>query len=268
MASLCPACKKTLKPWHIKAECPHCGANIPNHNWEERLEEDALNREASFFKMHTALHLLKYSVIGTPLRIARLVCAFLPILGYVVPMAYLDLNGTDGTQITAKPINAIAFFTNDTFKFADIFKMLTDSANKSADDKALISLVLVLASLLFGVIAFFMIPILFKKPKNPVSAIFHILSIGTYAAAPVFFNKFIESYTSNALGNISGGVMWGITVGIILFAIALVLNIIVFISPAPEKDYKYIPTTDELQREYAIKAGKITEDEMPAKYKA
>lgn len=265
MASVCPACQKTLKPWHIKAECPHCGANIPNHNWEERLEEDAKNREEAFYKMHSALHLLKFTVIGTPMRIVRLVFSFLPLLGYVVPMAYLELNGADGTVISAKPINAIAFFTNNTFKFADVFKMLTDSANKTVDKPALIAFILVLASLLFGVIAFFMIPILFKKPKNPVIAVFHALSIAAYCTAPLMFNKFIASYAANAIGTIAGKAMWGIVVGALLFTIALVFDIIVLAARVDEKDYKYIPTTDVLQREYAIKAGKITEDEMPVK---
>ena len=56
MASKCPNCGEKLKIYHIKAECPHCKANIPNYNWEARLEEDSAIAEAN------SLHFTKNSI--------------------------------------------------------------------------------------------------------------------------------------------------------------------------------------------------------------
>lgn len=259
----CPTCNKELKPWNIKAECPHCGANIPNHNWEENLTTDAEKREAAFYKMHVFLSRLKYSVIGTPLRLIRFIAAFMPILGYVVPLASLNLAGKDGTVIEVGAINAIAFFTNDNFKIMDIFKLLTDSANQAADKYALMSLALLVLSLLFGVIAFFLIPIMNKKPQTPVIAVLHIGSIILYGAAPILFNRFVAEYNALSLGQCSGSLSWGMSVGAALFLIVSVIDIILCVKPVDENDYKYIPVDDTLQRQYAISIGAITEDEMP-----
>lgn len=264
----CPACNKELKPWHIKAECPHCGASIPNHNWEENLETDAMKREASFYKMHVFLNRLKYSVIGTPLRLIRLIMSFLPILGYVVPLASLKLSGADGVNIDVGAINAIAFFTKDDFKFMSVFKMLTDSVNTDADKYALVALGLLVLSLLFGVIAFFLIPITCRKPRLPLIAVFHCLSICLYSAAPFVFNKFIAVYNELSLGVCEGSPSFGVFIGAALFAAVLIADIILCVKQVNELDYKYVPTDDKFQREYAISIGATTKDEMPKKQKS
>ena len=37
----CPKCGAKLHWYDFRAECKHCGVNIPNYKWEERLENDA-----------------------------------------------------------------------------------------------------------------------------------------------------------------------------------------------------------------------------------
>lgn len=34
----CPKCGAKLHWYDFRAECKHCGVNIPNYKWEERLE--------------------------------------------------------------------------------------------------------------------------------------------------------------------------------------------------------------------------------------
>ena len=261
----CPSCNKELKPWHIKAECPYCGANIPNHNWEQNLETDAQQREAAFYKMHVFLTRLKYSVIGTPLRLIRLIMSFLPIIGYVVPLASLKLSGADGTAIDVGAVNAIAFFTKDDFKIMSIFKMLTDGINQEADKFALISLILLVASLLFGVIAFFLIPITNKWLNTPVIGVLHFISTALYCTSPFMFNKFISAYNGLSLGECTGAPSFGIYIGAALFLAVTAVDIILASKKVDKLDYKYVPTDDKLQRAYAIKIGAITENEMPKK---
>ena len=76
----CPKCGVKLHIWNIKAECPDCGVNIANYDWENRLEQDALEAEAAFAKMRITLAKFKYSFIGTKLRIARIPISVLPLL--------------------------------------------------------------------------------------------------------------------------------------------------------------------------------------------
>ena len=67
MAFKCPQCGHTLKIWNFKAECPECGTNIPNYQWEKRLNEDADIAENAFL-------LSKMKV--NPLKIANLQSIF------------------------------------------------------------------------------------------------------------------------------------------------------------------------------------------------
>lgn len=244
----CPACNQKLHLWNLKAECPHCGANIPNHDWEKRLDEDALAREAAFYKLHSTLHKLKFSVVGNPSRILRFIFSFLPILGYVVPLASLKIQ-SETFSAEIGNINAIAFFTDKNFKIMDIFKLVTSDLSVQMNKLALLSIVFLVLSLLFGVIAFFLIPILCSKVKQPVTFIFHCLSLALYSMAPMWFGKFVEA------AGCEGGAKWGIYIGIALFAIACIIDVIVLIVHVDELEYKYIPKDDVLQREYAMSIG-------------
>ena len=46
----CPKCNRKLHIWNVKAECPDCGVNIANYDWENRLEQDAIEAEIAFAK--------------------------------------------------------------------------------------------------------------------------------------------------------------------------------------------------------------------------
>lgn len=85
----CPACGVKLRIWNIFAECPKCGVNIPNHNWHERLEEDARIAEEKFDKLYRSLAALKYAMAGTPLRIARLPVSVAPYAAFFLPLVHI-----------------------------------------------------------------------------------------------------------------------------------------------------------------------------------
>ena len=86
MAAKCPECGCELKIWNIKAECPECGVNIPNHKWQERLESDANTAERAFAQFHYKLANFKSAVVGSKLRIARLILTFAPLIALVLPL--------------------------------------------------------------------------------------------------------------------------------------------------------------------------------------
>ena len=263
----CPNCKQKLHFRNVKAECPHCGANIHNHNWEERLDEDAKLREEAYFKMNTKLHKLKFATIGTPLRIARLVLSVLPIVGFVLPLAALTLGAPSGSgdPIAINNFSVISLFTSD-FGIKQLLEMPSQEGLKTAGIFGLVSVGLLALSLLFGVIAFFITPILFNKPKSPVQAVLHCISTVLYASFPFAFARFAAEYTASGLAPAETSTGWGIFVGILLFLIVFVVDIIIAVKSIDEKAWKYIPK-DELQLEYAISIGAVSADEIPTENK-
>lgn len=262
----CPNCNKKLHIWNIKAECPHCKINIPNHNWEENLEKDAQLREEAFFKMHTALNKRKFAVAGNPFRILRFIFSFLPIIGYIVPLANVSFTPAEGEAITINGFSVLSLFLNKSINIGDIFALLSGDT-KQAGIMAVTVLGLLALSLLVAVIAFFFVPCSIKNLRTPAHAVLHALSIVLYVLSPVMLPKFLEAYEAVGLGSAAGSAAFGIYIGIALYIIAFVFDIINTVKPLKESDGKYIPTDDDLQREYAISIGAITEDEYPPEKK-
>lgn len=250
----CPNCKRKLHIWNIKAECPDCKTNISNYRWEERLEEDAYAREEAFFKMHSTLHKIKFAAVGNILRIIRLVCSFLPIIAYLLPVISFVEKLEDGSFSEPVSVSLLDIFLSDSFNFdiAEIFLGIFSSPSNNPSWYQSLSLVLLFVSLLVGVIAFFTIPFYTKNFKTPLQAILHFVSIAAFVAAPIAFS-------------FGGGFEFktplGVYLGIGLFALAFILDIAVALKPLKKNDGRYIPKDDQLQREYAISIGAISEDE-------
>lgn len=235
MANKCPKCSGKLKLYHVKAECPHCGTNIPNYNWEARLEEDSAVAEAKFASLYRKLNLLKYSVFGTKLRIARILMSLIPAVGFILPWAYVasekdtlnfDLLGlfTDGT-------NTIKFFG---ILFKDIGGILSNLEGPVLYIMA--GLLLVLLSIVVIVVAFFMPLVRFTKPKTNAGWITDILSIILAVAAVAMFIMAGEPASQSADFNIgtlefvagaSADAAWGLFVYIGLLVVAMVGNLLV-----------------------------------------
>ena len=69
--AFCPKCGRHLNIWHIKAECPTCGVNIPNYDWEGRLNEDAEKAKIAWSKFNKFTGNFKSALFGNKLRIIR-----------------------------------------------------------------------------------------------------------------------------------------------------------------------------------------------------
>ena len=235
----CPNCHAKLHVWNVKAECPHCHANIPNHNWEQRLDEDAEAREAAFYHMNTTLAKLKYAVVGTPLHLVRLVCCVLPLLGYLLPMAHVVGKDTEGT------FSILAMFTGNKDLFSPAHLLEVFKWGSPAQMGLLRALLPAVAALVCGVVAFFLVPILFKHPKSPAVMLLHLLSLGGYTAGVLFAKSTFQSF-----GN--GSLQFAVWLGIAAFALVFVLDVVLLILPVNEEKRWYVPK-DELQIEYAKK---------------
>lgn len=266
MAAKCPKCGGKLKWYNVKAECPYCSVSIPNYNWEERLEEDNRIAEEKFAKFYDTLNHLRYTVVGTKLRIVRLVMSFIPAIGFILPWAkiegtgeklYFDLIGifTDGKS-------TIDFFPVLIKNIGDIFSQLFSSAYMYT----FLGFALMLLSIITIVAAFFVPFIRFRNFKTKGPFITDIISIIFAVAAAVMFSLSSSQLSAQSFSigewkfaDASGGAMWGIFVYIALLLVAFVGNVLVARAP--------VKTAQELENERLEKVRIKEEKEEQAKQK-
>lgn len=244
MASTCPNCGKKLHIYDVKAECSSCGVSIPNFNWEARLEEDNAKAEKKFQSFYRTLNHVAYSIWGTKLRIARIILSFLPIVGYIVPWAYIK---SDAESIG---FDVLGLFTSG-HSLLDLIKSFFGNAglfftnmsyegNSGPVTYTTLSLLFMVLSLVFMVVAFFLIIFTFKHAKTKAMFIFDILGVASAIVSAVLFTVGISSasdFTGFTLGDIpvynaTGGVTWGFFVALALLLVATVVNFLVAKAPA------------------------------------
>ncbi len=265
MESTCPNCGKKLKWYNVKAECSQCGVSIPNFNWEGRLEEDAQRSEKKFASFYKTMNMLAYSIWGTKLRIVRIILSFLPAIGFLLPWAYLksdansigiDLIGlfTDGKSL----IDVISdFFANKSLYFTN----MAYEGNSGLLTFTMLAILFMLLSLVFIVVAFFLILFTTKHPKTKAMVVFDALSIACCVASGILFSIGLSNastqsavnFGSFSLYNISGGISWGIFVAAALLIAAFVANLLV--AKAPAKSH------EELEEERLAKKAEKEEKE-------
>lgn len=260
MASSCPNCGKKLHWYDVKAECSNCGVSIPNFNWEERLEADNELAERKFASFYRGLNRIAYSIWGTKLRIARIVLSVLPAIGFILPWATIKSD--------ADSVGLDLFGMTCSRSLIDLFKdffgnMSLYTTNMSYESFSgtlsftMYSVLLMILSLLFAVIAFFLIFILAKHFKTKALTVFECLSVLSAIGSAVCFTLGIKAapselginFGSFPVYNATGGVAWGFYVALALLLVAVGINAAV--SKAPSK------TDDELESErLARKAAK------------
>lgn len=260
MASSCPNCGKKLHWYDVKAECSNCGVSIPNFNWEERLEADNELAERKFASFYRALNRIAYSIWGTKLRIARIVLSVLPAIGFILPWATIKSDaesvGLDifGMTCNKSLIDLFKDFFGSTSLYITNMKYEGFSGTLSF---TMYSMLLMVLSLLFAVIAFFLIFILAKRFKTKALTAFECLSVLSAIGSAVCFTLGIKAapselginFGSFPVYNATGGVAWGFYVALALLLVAVGINAAV--SKAPSK------TDDELESErLARKAAK------------
>ena len=260
MASSCPNCGKKLHWYDVKAECSNCGVSIPNFNWEERLEADNELAERKFASFYRGLNRIAYSIWGTKLRIARIVLSVLPAIGFILPWATIKSDADSvGLDLFGMTCNRSLI---DLFKdfFGNMSLYTTNMSYESFSGTlsfTMYSALLMVLSLLFAVIAFFLIFILAKHFKTKALTVFECLSVLSAKGSAVCFTLGIKAapselginFGSFPVYNATGGVAWGFYVALALLLVAVGINAAV--SKAPSK------TDDELESErLARKAAK------------
>ena len=269
MASSCPNCGKKLHWYDVKAECSNCGISIPNFNWEERLEADNELAERKFASFYRGLNRLAYSIWGTKLRIARIVLSVLPVIGFILPWATLKSDaesvGLDlfGMTCSKSLIDLFGDFFGNTSLYIANMGYEGFSGTLSFTMYAVLCMVL---SLLFAVIAFFLILILAKHSKTKAITVFECLSVASAVASAVCFTLGVKgapaelgiNFGSFPVYNATGGVAWGFYVALALLLVAVGINAAVAKAPAKSDD---VLEAERLERK-AIKEKKEQEEAL------
>lgn len=269
MASSCPNCGKKLHWYDVKAECSNCGISIPNFNWEERLEADNELAERKFASFYRGLNRLAYSIWGTKLRIARIVLSVLPVIGFILPWATLKSDaesvGLDlfGMTCSKSLIDLFGDFFGNTSLYITNMGYEGFSGTLSFTMYAVLCIVL---SLLFAVIAFFLILILAKHSKTKAITVFECLSVASAVASAVCFTLGVKgapaelgiNFGSFPVYNATGGVAWGFYVALALLLVAVGINAAVAKAPAKSDD---VLEAERLERK-AVKEKKEQEEAL------
>ena len=269
MASSCPNCGKKLHWYDVKAECSNCGISIPNFNWEERLEADNELAERKFASFYRGLNRLAYSIWGTKLRIARIVLSVLPVIGFILPWATLKSDaesvGLDlfGMTCSKSLIDLFGDFFGNTNLYITNMGYEGFSGTLSFTMYAVLCMVL---SLLFAVIAFFLILILAKHSETKAITVFECLSVASAVASAVCFTLGVKgapdelgiNFGSFPVYNATGGVAWGFYVALALLLVAVGINAAVAKAPAKSDD---VLEAERLERK-AVKEKKEQEEAL------
>lgn len=264
MAATCPHCGKTLHIWNVKAECSNCGVSIPNYNWMERLEEDNRVAEARFAIFNRSLNRIKYSLIGTKLRIARLVLTFIPAVAFILPWVTIssDAESFEMTMVSFTGANSaidmlLQIFNETSLITANIgFEGLFGPVTLM-----IIALLLYFLTAVFIVIAFFMSIIKCKQPKTRSTITFDVITIVFSIATVVVFmlagsaggDAVAVTYGEFTALNMTASISYGYYVAVVLFLVALGINIATAIAPAK--------TDEELENERVARAEAKAEKE-------
>ncbi len=242
MAAKCPNCGRVLRIYNVKAECPGCGVSIPNYNWEARLEEDSRIAEEKFAALYKTLNRFKFSVIGSRLRVARIIMSLVPAIGFILPWATVASEKAtlsfDLLGIFTEGESTINFFLVLIKNIGSVISSMSAEGFSGPVSFIMLGFILILLSIVAIVVAFFLPFVRFKKSDTNAGWIADIISIlfAGAGAAMFFISASKVSGADFTIGTLefagaSSKVLWGVFVYILLLAVAMTGNILVSKSP-------------------------------------
>lgn len=227
----CPKCNRKLHIWNVKAECPDCGVNIANYDWENRLEQDAIEAEIAFAKLGETMRKFKYSFVGTKLRIARIPISVLPLFSLLLPF---------GTMAVSIPfcdksvtINAVTMVMNLLdFDILGILKAPSSEIIGDASLSFMLSIVFVVLAALSLLVSLVFLLLNFKKFNSKGLFITNLVACIFMLASAYCFNDFSGMIASSTLADaIQCGPSWGIFVSAAVYLASSITNLIVSLCP-------------------------------------
>ncbi len=225
--AVCPKCGQILKIWNVKAECPYCGVNIPNYNWEERLDEDAKNAEIAWAKFRIFTGNFKSALFGNKLRIVRFIFTFVPLIALVLPLANYSVNLP---FVSASGNLTLLDFTLNSLLNLNWGSLITLVTSKLLGIEFLmlfVSILLLYLAVVFGVLNFVFVLLRAPKLKAGFNMTMCIGSALCFAVSAVLFSLCVSQISNTSVNVLTGSLQYGIFIGIGLFTINIILNTIV-----------------------------------------
>ena len=240
----CPNCGKKLKWYEFRAECKSCGTNIPNYNWETRLEEDADKAETSFAKLHYRLNNFKSAIVGGPFRIIRLVATLLPLIGLVVPLVKVSLSLPfyEDTSTVSFLTLILNYITK--LDFMGGFQLMSATALGSTFKFLMLAIGFAFVAVLAGVLNFLVVLIAAVSLKAGFNIFLNVVATAGWIASAVLLSISVTNAMSNNIDVFSGNVIWwGYAIGAALFLANAVISVVA--SKSFKKQLSSQPTMDE-----------------------
>ncbi len=226
--AFCPKCGRHLNIWHVKAECPTCGVNIPNYDWEGRLNEDAEKAAIAWSKFNKFTGNFKSALFGNKLRIIRFIFTFVPLVALILPLANYSIKLP---FVFAESVNmTLVDFTLNTLlslNWGSLINLISSNFIGAPVGMLMVAILLLYLAVVFGVLNFIFVLLRAPKLKAGFNITMCVLSTLCFAVAAFLFTICVTLVENTTIAFISGSVQYGIFVGIALFAFNVVLNTII-----------------------------------------
>ena len=226
--AICPKCGKPLNFWNVKAECPACGVNIPNYNWEERLDEDAKNAEVAWASFRKFTGNFKSALFGNKLRIVRFIFTFVPLVALVLPLVNYSVNLPFVYSMSGNM--SLLDFTLNTLlnlNWGNLLGIINADGVGISFALLFIALLLLYLAVVFGVLNFVFVLLRASKLKAGFNMSMCIASALCFALSAVLFTVCVSQVANTSMPVFTGSLQYGIFVGIGLFTINIILNTVV-----------------------------------------
>lgn len=208
MAEYCPKCNYKLKLTDIRPECPKCGVNVMYYGIEDRLREEADRAEYQHALSQPKYDRLKFSLIGHPLCIVRLVLGLLPIIATLLPMGKISyvLPYLDGKPKTVSLISIVMFFVDNGLDFDLLMEMFGSELVGTGIILWAVAVVALVLMVLLTLIGFFLLTMSSAKLGIVRNIAFPSIGIILATVSFVAYNLMISNLNEALPGIFTGSV--------------------------------------------------------------
>ncbi len=197
MAAYCPKCNYKLRLRDWRPECPKCGVNVVYYGIEDRLRAEADVAEYNHAHTQPKIDRIKFSLIGHPLCIVRLVLGFLPILALMLPMGTVHYVLPYSAPV--KTVNLISIISFIADKGLD-FDLLTKAWKSPLIGQGMIyytvALFGVLVLLLFTLVTFFFLVVSMSPHGHQRNTVFPVIGMVIATVAFVGYILMVRSLSA------------------------------------------------------------------------
>ena len=229
MAAYCPKCNYKLRLRDWRPECPNCGVNVVYYGIEDRLREEADVAEYKHAKIQPRFDRLKFSLIGHPLCIVKLVLGLLPLFALFLPMGRISYVLPFGTHNgTVNLISIILFFVNKGFDAQLLLKLCSSPVVGTGMRWYAVALVSLVLLALLTLVSFFFLVLSFSPKGYIRNLVFPCVGIALSAVSFCSFIMMLRSLGAALPGVFSGRAIPAAFIAcVVLFALQVAATVLI-----------------------------------------